>query len=90
MENDVTSIVLNDEDGNEIEFEVITKMDIEDKEYVVVVPKDGDEESTDEAIVLRIDKDEEGNEILVTVEDDDEFAIVSEAYETLFSEDELN
>ncbi|MBI6873945.1 MULTISPECIES: DUF1292 domain-containing protein [Clostridium] len=90
MENDVTSIVLNDEDGNEIEFEVITKMDIEDKEYVVVVPKDSDEESTDEAIVLRIDKDEEGNEILVTVEDDDEFAIVSEAYETLFSEDELN
>ncbi len=90
MENDVTSIVLNDEDGNEIEFEVITKMDIEDKEYVVVVPKDSDEESADEAIVLRIDKDEEGNEILVTVEDDDEFAIVSEAYETLFSEDELN
>lgn len=90
MENDVTSILLNDEDGNEIEFEVITKMDIEDKEYVVVVPKDSDEESTDEAIVLRIDKDEEGNEILVTVEDDDEFAIVSEAYETLFSEDELN
>jgi uncharacterized protein YrzB (UPF0473 family) len=90
MENDVTSIVLNDEDGNEIEFEVITKMDIEDKEYVVVVPKDSDEESADEAIVLRIDKDEEGNEILITVEDDDEFAIVSEAYETLFSEDELN
>ncbi len=90
MENDVTSIVLNDEDGNEVEFEVITKMDIEDKEYVVVVPKDRDEEDTDEAIVLRIDKDEDDNDILVTVEDDDEFEIVSEAYETLFSEDELN
>ncbi|MBV7271896.1 DUF1292 domain-containing protein [Clostridium thailandense] len=90
MENDVTSIVLNDEDGNEVEFEVITKMDIEDKEYLVVVPKDRDEEDTDEAIVLRIDKDEDDNDILVTVEDDDEFEIVSEAYETLFSEDELN
>lgn len=90
MENDVTNIVLNDEDGNEVEFEVITKMDIEDKEYLVVVPKDRDEEDTDEAIVLRIDKDEEDNDILVTVEDDDEFAIVSEAYETLFSEGELN
>ena len=90
MENDVTSIVLNDEDGNEVEFEVITKMDIEDKEYLVVVPKDRDEDDTDEAIVLRIDKDEDDNDILVTVEDDDEFEIVSEAYETLFSEDELN
>lgn len=90
MENDVTSIVLSDEDGNKVEFEVVTKMDIEDKEYVVVVPKDADEENTEEAIVLRIDKDEDDNDILITVEDDDEFAIVSEAYETLFSEDELD
>lgn len=84
MENDVTSIVLNDEEGNEVEFDVITKLDIEDKEYVVVVPK---EDETDEAIVLRIDKDSEGNDVLLTVEDDDEFAIVSEAYETLFGEE---
>lgn len=87
MDNDINSITLYDEDNNEIEFDVITKMDIEDKEYVVLVPK---EEDTDEAIVLRIDKDEEGNEILVTIDDDDEFAIVTEAYETLFSSDELN
>lgn len=89
MENDVTSIVLTDEEGIETEFEVVTKLDIEDKEYVIVVPKD---EDTDEAIALRIDKDEDGNDILVTVDDDDEFAIVVEAYETLFAEDdsELN
>ncbi|WP_027623317.1 DUF1292 domain-containing protein [Clostridium lundense] len=89
MENDVTSIVLTDEEGNETEFEVVTKLDIEDKEYVIVVPKD---EDTDEAIALRIDKDEDGNDILVTVDDDDEFAIVVEAYETLFAEEdsELN
>lgn len=89
MENDVTSIVLTDEEGKETEFEVVTKLDIEDKEYVIVVPKD---EDTEEAIALRIDKDEDGNDILVTVDDDDEFAIVVEAYETLFAEEdsELN
>ncbi|NMM65593.1 DUF1292 domain-containing protein [Clostridium sp. P21] len=88
MENDVTTIVLNDEDGKEVEFDVITKMDIEDKEYVIVAPKD--EENVDEAIALRIDIDEEGNEILATVEDEDEFAMVEEAYETLFSDSQLN
>ncbi|PRR77021.1 hypothetical protein CLLI_26360 [Clostridium liquoris] len=89
MENDVISIALTDEEGNEIEFEVVTKLDIEDKEYVIVVPKD---EDTDEAIALRIDKDEDGNDIMVTVDDENEFDIVAEAYETLFAEEdnELN
>lgn len=85
MENDVTSITLLDENNEEVEFEVITKMEIEDKEYVIVVPKDKD---TDEAIALRIDKDQDGNDVLVTIDDDSEFEIISEAYETLFAEDE--
>ncbi|WP_097025596.1 DUF1292 domain-containing protein [Clostridium peptidivorans] len=87
MENDITNIVLTDENGEEIEFEVITKLDIEDKEYVIVVPKD---EDTDEAVALRIDKDEDGNDLLVTVDDEDEFAIVVEAYEALFDDEDLN
>lgn len=87
MEKDLTTIMLNDEDGNEIEFEVITKLDIEDKEYVIVTPKDDD---TEDAIALRIEKDAEGNDVLVSVEDDEEFAMIEEAYETLFSEDVVN
>lgn len=87
MENDVTNIVLTDENGEEIEFEVITKLDIEENEYVIVVPKD---EDTDEAVALRIDKDEDGNDLLVTVDDEDEFAIVVEAYEALFDDEDLN
>ncbi|AJA48216.1 hypothetical protein CPAST_c21460 [Clostridium pasteurianum DSM 525 = ATCC 6013] len=88
MENDVTNITLLDEEGNEIDFEVITKLDIEKNEYVIVAPKNGDDNS--EAVVLKIDKDEEGNDILYTIEDDEEFNMVSEAYEALFPEGELN
>jgi uncharacterized protein YrzB (UPF0473 family) len=87
MDNDISSITLHDEEGIETEFEVITKLDIEDKEYVIVTPKDEDE---DTAIAMRIDKNENGEEVFVTVEDEDEFDIVSEAYETLFSEYDLN
>ena len=85
MENDVNTITLNDEDGKETEFEVITKLDIEGKEYVIVIPVDSDE---DDAVALRIDKDDEGSDILVTIEDDKEFELVEEAYETLFSEED--
>lgn len=85
MDNNVETILLNDEEGNEIEFDVLTKLDIEDKEYLIVAPT-GEEDI--DAIALRIDKDAEGNDILVTIEDDEEFEMISEAYETIFSEED--
>ncbi len=84
MDNNVETILLNDEEGNEIEFDVLTKLDIEDKEYLIVAPT-GEEDI--DAIALRIDKDEDGNEVLSTVEDDEEFEMISEAYEAIFSDE---
>ncbi|MCR1975237.1 DUF1292 domain-containing protein [Clostridium sporogenes] len=84
MDNNIDTITLTDEEGKETEFEVITKLDIEDKEYVVVVPND---EEVDEAIALRIDNNDKGEEVLVPVEEDEEFNMVAEAYELLFSEE---
>ncbi|MBK5239924.1 DUF1292 domain-containing protein [Clostridium sp.] len=84
MDNNVETIMLNDEEGNEIEFDVITKLDIEDKEYVIVAPT-GEEDI--DAVALRVDKDAEGNDILVTVEDDEEFEMISQAYDAVFSEE---
>jgi len=85
MDNNVETILLNDEEGKEIEFDVLTKLDIEDKEYIIVAPT-GEEDI--DAIALRIDKDAEGNDILVTIEDDEEFEMISEAYEAVFSEED--
>lgn len=87
MDNNIVTLPLFDEEGNKVEFEVITKLDIEDKEYVIVIPKD---EDVDEAVCLRIDVDKNGEEVLVPVEDNEEFRKVSEAYETFLNEEELN
>ena len=59
-------------------------MDIEENEYVIVVPS-GEEDL--DAIALKIQKDEEGNDLLVPVEDEAEFEMISEAYETIFEEE---
>ncbi len=88
MENEVMNIVLTDEEGVETEFEVITKLDIEEKEYVIVVPVDAEGEV--DAVALRIEKDESGEDILVTIDDEDEFEMVSEAYETLFLNEDIH
>jgi uncharacterized protein YrzB (UPF0473 family) len=84
MDNNFDTLPLFDEEGNKVEFEVITKLDIEDKEYLIVIPKD---EDVDEAVCLRIDEDENGKEVLVPVEDDEEFQMLSEAYEAFLSEE---
>lgn len=85
MENNVDTIVLLDEEGKEVEFAVEAKLDIEDNEYVIVVA-----EGEEDAVALKITKDEEGNEVLIPVEDEDEFSLVSEAYEALFEEGYMN
>lgn len=86
MQNDVDTIVLYDENGEETEFNVVVKFDIEDSEYVVVTPVEASEE--DVAIPLKIVKDNEGNELFETVEDEQEFDMVAEAYNTLFADEE--
>ncbi|WP_102400577.1 DUF1292 domain-containing protein [Haloimpatiens massiliensis] len=86
MDNNVENIVLKDEEGKDVEFNVITKLDIESDEYVIVSPVDDEE---DEAIALKIQKDDHGEEVLVTIDDEEEFNRVAEAYELIFSEDEM-
>lgn len=77
-------IVLTDEDGGEHEFEVLEVLEVDQKSYAILQPTDTKD---DEAIILRIEQDENGNEVLVNIEDDDEWDKVAEMYDTLLFED---
>lgn len=86
MAKELDYIYLYDEDGNEEKMQVVTYFKIEDtnQEYIVVTPA-GIE--TEEAYVLKCIIDEDGEETYVTIEDEAEFDIVSEAYELLMDEE---
>ncbi|MTI48968.1 DUF1292 domain-containing protein [Sporosalibacterium faouarense] len=81
--NEKNIISLIDENGVEIEFEVVATFEIEENEYAVLFPTDEEEE---EAYILRIDMDENGETILVNIEDQSEFDDVVAAYEALADE----
>lgn len=83
MDNFLENITLTDEEGNDVEFEVITKLEIEATEYFIVAPIDDENE---DAIALKVVKDEDGEEYFATVEDEEEFSIVNDAFETLYDE----
>lgn len=85
-------IVLYDEEGNETEFEIIATLEVNDIEYAILLPTDEDEaelqsEEVDEVYVLRIEQDENGDDVLVGIEDEDELNEVIEAYEELIQEE---
>lgn len=84
MENENQDMItLQDEEGNEIECEIIEWFEFEDNEYIVLLP-----EGEEELNILRVDKDDEGNEVYAVIENDDEFDRVAEAYDELLGEDE--
>ena len=85
MQDNIVNLI--DEQGNEIQFEIILTLEAEGKEYAILLPVE--EEDADEALIFRIDQDEQG-EILVPLEDDKEYEIVVDVYNTLMEEDELN
>jgi uncharacterized protein YrzB (UPF0473 family) len=82
-DNNEDMITLRDEEGNEIECEVIEWFEFEDKEYIVLLPVDEEELN-----ILRVEKDADGNEVYAVIEDDEEFDKVAEAYDELLGEDE--
>ena len=85
MQDNIISLL--DENGVESQFEVILTLEANNKEYAVLMPVE--DEEAEEALVFRIDQDEEG-EMLVPLEDDKEYEIVVDVYNTLMDEEGLN
>ena len=73
-----SKITLTDEDGKEVEFEFIDSFDFEGHTYYALVPLDG--EKDDEYVILRLEQ-ENGEDILSTIDDDDEFDRVADFFE---------
>jgi len=84
-END-GNIVLVDEDDNEHEFAVIDIFDLEGKQYAVLQPVEGD--GNEDAIILRLEQDEVGNDLLADIEDDLEWEAAAQYWEDNFSEED--
>ena len=94
MENEELDniIVLNDENGNEVKFEFLDLVELEEEEYVVLLPvSEEGEEDEGEVVILKLeDTDEESEEeSYVGVENEEilnkVFAIFKEKYKDEFN-----
>ncbi|TEB06576.1 hypothetical protein Psch_00108 [Pelotomaculum schinkii] len=79
-------ITLVDEEGAEHDFTVVDIINVDGSEYAILLPV---EEENDEAIILKFTHDDEGNELLVDIEDDEEWEKVADAWEEMLAEEEV-
>ena len=91
MDKDLKVIQLFDEDGNEINLNVIAFFDMvnpendEKSEYVIVQEQGYEDENP---FALKVIKDEDGEDMFELIENEVELAAIEEAYNTIFIEDE--
>ena len=80
---------LTDEEGNELQFEVIGSAEINGTTYYAMIPVDDqpDEEDVYEYVILKAEKDEDGEDVLVTIDDDDEFDDVADYFDDMLSDE---
>lgn len=78
-EQNESSIILTDEDGKEVEFEFVDSFDFEENTYYVLIPTEDNKD--EEYVILRLEKDENGEDILSTIDDDEEFDRVADYFE---------
>ncbi len=73
-------VTLTDENGVDIEFEIIGRMSYNNNEYIALMSEDND----DNYLILKREIEENGDESYVTIEDDDEFDAVADAFDDEF------
>lgn len=80
-------IVLVDEDGEEHEFALIDVIEVDGGEYAILAPLDAEKEES-EAIILKVGKDDNGEDILYDIEDDDEWEKVADTWQEMIENEE--
>lgn len=82
-------IILNDETGNEVEFEFLDLIEYQGEEYVVLLPAD-ETEKVGEVVILKLENtDDEENESYASIDDETVLNAVFDIFRDKFK-DEFN
>jgi uncharacterized protein YrzB (UPF0473 family) len=85
-------VTLDLDDGSSLECAILTILEVDDQDYIVLVPVDENDEPIEEGevFIYRYFEDADGTPSLENLIDDDEFDRVSEAFDEYLDEQEFN
>ena len=81
-------VILTDEDGQEIRFEIIMETEKNGTHYFAMIPVDEQKEDSEieEYVILKLESDGE-EEFFVTIDDDDEYDDIADYFDDIFSQE---
>lgn len=81
--------IMEDEDGNSFRFEPIASAEIDGVMYHAMIPVDDQPEDEDmyEYVIFKIEIDENGDEMYVSVDDDEEADRISDYFDDMLSDE---
>ena len=82
MENE-NIIVLNDDEGNEAEFEILDLIPYRGKEYVVLLPVS---DETDEVVILQLEEVADETESYISIDNEATLQVVFEIFKEKFKD----
>ena len=83
LDNAEDIVTLVDEEGKSHDFQVVDVIEVEGKEYALLLPADSEDPEQEEVLVLRIEEDR-----FEMIEDEAEFQKVVKVLEELSEEEE--
>lgn len=83
LEEEASILSLTDEEGNEVEFELIDSVDYEGKEYLILLPPD---DEAAEVVILEVEPHKDGSESYLTVNDEDVLMAVFNIFKERFAD----
>jgi uncharacterized protein YrzB (UPF0473 family) len=82
-------IVLIDEDEKEHKFELEMVLEVKEDKYAVLIPLDENYSDSNEAVLMKFGSNADtGEEVLLDIDDDDEWNMVADAYDEIIDEEE--
>ena len=89
-EEEEMTVTLTLDDGSELECVVLTIFPAGDRDYIALLPMEGEEAEEGEVYLYRYTETEDGAPNLENIEDDDEYEIVTDAFDELLDEQEYD
>jgi len=84
------TVTLTLDDDTELECVVLSIFEAAGRDYIALLPVEGEEKEEGEVYLYRYHEDEDNNPSLDNIEDDEEYEIVAEAFDALLDDQEYD
>ena len=89
-EEEEMTVTLTLDDDTEVECVVLTIFTAGERDYIALLPMEGEDSEEGEVYLYRYSETEDGTPVLDNIEDDDEYEIVADAFAEMLDDQEYD